>query len=226
MKTNLLGIALFALFTFSACNQTAQQEETPKEPVAKTPAEVVETPSPILELRDLMAGSFSSEKQAESDTDYYAISLYMHPIWKGKGAYLYVEQSLSSMQDKPYRQRVYELEQGNDSMFISRVYALDTAEKYIGKWQEPEFFNDLDESILAEREGCEVFLAKLSATEYKGATHPTACGSTLRGASYAVSRLSIFADLIVSWYQGFDSTGAQVWGAEKGGYIFDRLADQ
>jgi hypothetical protein len=25
---------------------------------------------------------------------------------------------------------------------------------------------------------------------------------------------------IVSWDRGFDASGAQVWGAEKGGYIF------
>jgi hypothetical protein len=28
------------------------------------------------------------------------------------------------------------------------------------------------------------------------------------------------ADRMVSWDRGWDATGAQVWGATKGGYIF------
>jgi hypothetical protein len=31
------------------------------------------------------------------------------------------------------------------------------------------------------------------------------------------------ADRIVSWDRGFDGDRRQVWGAEKGGYIFGRI---
>ena len=46
------------------------------------------------------------------------------------------------------------------------------------------------------------------------------CESNLRGAKYAASRVTLTEHLLASWDQGFDETGKQVWGAEKGGYRF------
>ena len=60
-------------------------------------------------LFEMMQGSFDSKEQAAEDSAYYAISLHMYPIWPERGQFLYVEQALAAMQDKPYRQRVYEL---------------------------------------------------------------------------------------------------------------------
>ncbi|MDT7832785.1 CpcT/CpeT family chromophore lyase [Flavobacteriaceae bacterium S356] len=75
---------------------------------------------PDVELNELFAimqGSFNSEAQAKIDSSYYNISLHMYPIWRDKGNYLYVEQALNSMQNRPYRQRVYKVTRLNDSVF-------------------------------------------------------------------------------------------------------------
>ena len=40
--------------------------------------------------------------------------------------------------------------------------------------------------------------------------------------SYTTSEVSIEARAITSWDRGFDADGAQVWGAEKGPYVFAR----
>jgi CpeT protein len=46
------------------------------------------------------------------------------------------------------------------------------------------------------------------------------CPSNLRGATYATSEVVVQHDKMISWDRGFDSRDKQVWGAEKGGYIF------
>ena len=43
--------------------------------------------------------------------------LHMYPIWGSNVNFIYVEQSVSSMQEKPYRQRIYEIKRNSDSTF-------------------------------------------------------------------------------------------------------------
>ena len=60
---------------------------------------------------------------------------------------------------------------------------------------------------------------------YQGETRARECPSSLGGASYAVSSVTVRPDGIDSWDRGFDADHAQVWGAELGPYVFDRIAD-
>lgn len=179
----------------------------------------------LLTLSQAMTGSFSSKTQAEADSSYFDISLHMYPIWEDRagGPWLYVEQALSAAQDRPYRQRVYQLSRSEDGVFKSAVYTLPADSLFIGAWKTPAQFESLPVEELALREGCAVYLALQPDGTYSGKTKPNTCTSSLRGASYATSEVQVFADKIVSWDQGFDSTGVQVWGAEKGGYRFDKL---
>ena len=174
------------------------------------------------ELYSLMQGSFNSGKQAQQDSTYFDISLHMYPIWEDKGKFLYVEQALSSNQDRPYRQRVYELTQINDSVLSSAVYRIPNDSLWIGKWKTPSDFDSISPSDLSIRDGCAVLLKRIEANYFKGTTLNDACKSALRGASYATSKVEITSERISSWDQGFDASGNQVWGAEKGGYVFDK----
>ncbi len=176
------------------------------------------------ELLKFMTGSFSSEQQSISDTNYYHISLHMASIWpNSEKSYFYVEQALGTMQERPYRQRIYLVEDLGDGKFSSAVYAMEADSIYIGKWKTPDFFDQFDESILVERNGCAVFLEKREDGIYAGSTRERECESKLRGASYATSIVEIGPEAISSWDQGFDSLGQQVWGATEGPYIFDRI---
>ncbi len=178
----------------------------------------------LVELFSLMQGSYNSEKQASADSTYYNISLHMYPIWENEGNFLYVEQALYSMQNRPYRQRVYEVTRLNDSIFSSAIYTLPNDSLWIGKWKNPSTFNSLSKKELTLRKGCEVLLKRLSENNFKGKTGIKTCESALRGASYATSEVEIFKDRILSWDRGFDSIGKHVWGAEKAGYIFDKIS--
>lgn len=174
-------------------------------------------------LASYMYGTFTSSDQAAMDSAFYDITLHMYPIWESrKGNWLYVEQAVSSDQENPYRQRVYQLEQISDTTFISRVYTLPDEEAAIGKWQTTVFFDNLTADRLTERKGCEVYLTLQKDGTYRGATKENTCSSTLRGATYATSEVKISKDEIVSWDRGFDAEGNQVWGAETGGYIFKK----
>lgn len=173
------------------------------------------------ELHRLMTGSFDSRAQAGADESYYAIALHMYPIWEDQeGKWLYVEQSLYDGQDAPYRQRVYKLEQGKKGEFLSRVYTLPNPDDFIGAYKTPAKFNDLKPEDLIEREGCAVFLTRDADGTYRGSTNKNDCQSSLRGASYATSRVSINQSFVQSWDQGFNAAGEQVWGATEGGYMF------
>ncbi len=207
-----IGIRLLLTLTMVAsCKQAKNESPTEK------------NDTDIKELFALMQGSFNSEKQSLTDSTYYNISLHMYPIWEDKGNWLYVEQAMNSMQEKPYRQRIYEVKRNNNGELASYVYTIPNDSLWIGKWKTPESFKGLSKENLELRAGCEVLLSKISDGVFEGKTQDGTCESSLRGASYAMSAVKITASGIESWDQGFDSEGKQVWGATAGGYVFDKL---
>ena len=173
-----------------------------------------------------MAGSFTSAAQAAADSAYHAVTLHMVPIWRDRAGadttYLYVEQALASAPERPYRQRVYRVSPLPDGRWASAVYTLPDAGDYVGKWRTPAAFDALAPAALTEREGCTVFLARRPDGSFRGSTDARACGSTLRGATYATSEVTVRPGLVESWDRGYDADGRQVWGAEAGPYVFRR----
>ncbi|MBT8257139.1 MAG: chromophore lyase CpcT/CpeT [Bacteroidia bacterium] len=178
------------------------------------------------ELFNLMQGSFNSEKQSITDSTYFNISLHMYPVWEEKGYFLYVEQAMFAQQDKPYRQRIYKLKRLDETSFTSSIYTILNDSLWVGKWKSPKGFDSLEFEDLSLRNGCDVILVKSGENHFKGRTREYSCESTLRGASYATSEVVITADKIISWDRGFDPEGHQVWGAELGGYIFNKISHQ
>ena len=179
----------------------------------------------LQELKVLMTGTFNSAEQAASDSSYFDITLHMYPIWENSaGTWLYVEQSVTANQAKPYRQRVYELTSEPGGGFASKVYLINEPEKYIMAWKNNDGFKGLNRTDIELKEGCAVYLRKQADGSFSGATGEKSCSSELRGASYATSKVAVFKDKIISWDQGFNAEGEQVWGAVKGGYIFKKLA--
>ncbi len=174
------------------------------------------------QLTKIMQGHYSSEKQSISDESYFNISLRMTPIWKGKGNYLFVEQAMFDKQDSPYRVRVYKVYQRNNE-FVSEIYTVKNEKNWIGKWDNPKAYDALTEADIELKSGCEVVLQQKPDGTFSGKTGDKTCPSELRGASYASSIVTVTPKQIISWDQGYDKDGKQVWGAEKGGYVFDKL---
>ena len=172
-----------------------------------------------------MAGSFSSEAQSLSDSSYRHVRLHMIPIWQqqSEGYWFYIEQSIAGYEDRPYRQRIYHLVQQDDSTFRSDVFVFNNPLRFAGNWQTGEAVKGLTPDSLELREGCSIFLQRHSPEIYSGSTRGEGCESTLRGASYATSEVTITKTEMISWDRGFDDHRVQVWGAEKGGYIFKKI---
>lgn len=172
------------------------------------------------QLKTYMTGTFNSAAQAARDTTYFDITLHMYPIWTDReGCWLYVEQAVTARQEKPYRQRIYKLEQTGAQRFVSKVYTIKNEKDYVNAWKTPGAFDRLTLEGIELKSGCEVVLQP-SGRQFSGATGDKTCPSELRGASYATSRVTVFPDKILSWDQGFDAAGKQVWGATAGGYEF------
>ena len=175
-------------------------------------------------LVDYMVGSFSSEEQAEKDSNYFNIELEMVQLWKDRtdGPWLYIEQAVAESKDKPYRQRVYQLRKRNDGKIESLVYTIPDPLRFAGDYRKEFPLLRLTPDSLTLKEGCEVVLFQADEGYFEGSTVDKNCGSDLRGASYATSEVMIDKDKMISWDRGFDENGNQVWGANDGGYIFKK----
>lgn len=175
-----------------------------------------------------MAGAFDSKAQAMQDSaNYYEIHLHMKPIWENRkdGFWLYVEQAMVSALEKPYRQRIYHVFLSGDSAIISEVYELQKPLRFAGAWRDENMLSSLTTDSLISRTGCAIILKKNPDGSFSGKTGDRSCPSSLRGASYASSEVILTEKQMISWDRGFDASGKQVWGAEKGGYIFVKRTD-
>jgi hypothetical protein len=178
------------------------------------------------ELAEWMTGCFSSAAQAATDPEYFEVRLLMLPIWKARhdGPWLYIEQAVASALDQPYRQRVYHLVK-EDGGVRSEVFELPgDALDFAGAWRGVESFAALTPADLTERTGCAVHLRMTQGVNWSGSTLDDHCRSDFRGAAYATSIITLTPDSIESWDRGFDAAGEQVWGAVKGGYVFERTS--
>ena len=194
-------------------------------PAGEDPASLA-PPTPLQELNAWMSGSFSSAQQSASDPDnYFDIRLHMVPIWaeRADGPWLYVEQAAASAPDEPYRQRVYHLvkREGGGLRVDVNEFPGDPL-RFAGAWAEPSAFDALEPGDLMPRTGCSVHLER-SGAGYTGSTLGKGCSSTLRGASYATSFVTVTENSVTSWDRGFDEADEQVWGPTEGPYRFQRL---
>mgnify|MGYP003415299802 FL=1 len=181
-----------------------------------------------------MTGSFSSEAQSKADSNFYDIRLHMVEIQMGNeaGNWLYVEQAMGSAQDKPYRQRVYQVVEITLGIYESRVYEFENPLQYAGGWNDASKLSNLTFDKLILRDGCSITLkyehelvGDININRFVGSTGATSCPSSLRGASYATSEVVITDEQLLSWDRGWDVNGKQVWGAETGGYIFVKTTE-
>ena len=176
------------------------------------------------QLVQWMTGTFSSRQQSMTDPDFRHIVLHMARIWPQRedGVWLYVEQAVAESADRPYRQRVYHVRHVGEDLYASSVYTFDDPMSRAGAWRETSPLADLKPADLEPREGCTIYLQRRADGAFEGSTLGRLCGSELYGASWASSEVVITADGMVSWDRGWNDAGEQVWGAETGGYRFDR----
>jgi hypothetical protein len=173
------------------------------------------------ELAYTMAGSYTSAAQAKADTSYFEIELEMVRIWTKRkdGAWFYVEQATASSKAKPYRQRVYHVKQVNDSTFTSTILTIKGGAAWYGAYADLVKLEQIPMDSLETLQGCDITLIRRG-RDYVGSTNGRDCPNKRGEAAYATSEVTLRSDRMISWDRGWNNAGVQVWGAEKGGYIF------
>jgi hypothetical protein len=182
------------------------------------------TPADLERLAGWLSGSFSSEAQSRRDTSFRDVRLKIAPIWRnrGDGPWLYVEQAIAGAEARPYRQRIYRLAIGSDGRLESAIYALPAPLRFVGAWRDSTLLGRLSPDSLTARTGCSVYLRWDPSGKFTGGTEGNGCPSDLRGAAYATSEVDVRQDRMITLDRGYDASGTQVWGSEKGGYEFMR----
>jgi len=170
-----------------------------------------------------MCGSFSSAAQAQENSEYLDIRLHMVRIWSERddGYWLYVEQAVAWSQDEPYRQRVYHLTHVGADIFESQVFEFGDPLRFAGAWRTDAPLLGLRPDSLEARDGCAIVLRK-TGESFVGSTLGRLCQSTLRGADFATCEVTLTESRMECWDRGFAANGVQAWGAEHGGYVFEK----
>lgn len=175
----------------------------------------------VATMQKYLTGNFDSAEQATSDPSYFDIHLSICEVAVPElgPRVLYVEQARADSLNAPYRQRLYVVERRGDKG-VSRVFELKAPTKAKGWCKDPTRLT-LGAADVEERAGCAVELS-WDGTTFTGGTNGKDCPSTLEGATYATSEVTLDAKGLKSWDRGYDATGKQVWGAVKGPYVFTR----
>jgi CpeT protein len=173
-------------------------------------------------LFQLLHGRFDSSEQASANAAYLAVQLETCVVDAPEFGtrVLYVEQAVMGSLGQPYRQRLYVVEQGEAANTArSRVFEFVRPADWVGSCA-LDALALLPEDV-EERVGCDVVLT-WDGSSFSGGTSGQDCASTLQGASYATSQVTLQQDQLLSWDRGFDAQGRQVWGAAQGPYVFVR----
>lgn len=176
------------------------------------------------EVGTAMSGNYSNEAQAKADAKFDSIVMHMRPIWVDRidGLWMYVEQSLATKLDNPYRQRVYQIVDGNYPNSVEvRIYELPgDLQQYAGEWKKDRPLRQLMPDLLVPRAGCNVTMRLDDSKAWIGSTEPNQCVATTDGAAYSMSSVKMTQKEIQSWDRTYDSNGKQVSGSTTGPYIF------
>ncbi|MEZ4370304.1 MAG: chromophore lyase CpcT/CpeT [Polyangiaceae bacterium] len=173
-----------------------------------------------------LTGRFDSSDQAQADPTYFPIQLETCEVSAPElgERVLYVEQARMDALAQPYRQRLYVVDpEPEGTRVVSRVFELEEPTRWIAACAAKEPLTATPEDA-RERTGCAVHL-EAQGDVLVGGTLGTECTSTLNGASYATSEVTLDAASLASWDRGFAESGAQVWGATAGPYVFTRRTE-
>jgi hypothetical protein len=217
------ALALLTAISFGAAGAVAHADGQPTiSPASQTVAQ-------------WLSGSFDSSKQAAQDPGYFNVSLSSCAvaILDDSGsplvdaAHIYVEQAIAGQEAAPYRQRVYRVSDSQNAMGAveSEILLILESKKYTGLCSLPEAQRVIKRSVIEDR-GCSVFLnietVSGGISRATGSTPSGGCPSSFNGATSVESTVTLNEDSLIAWDIGRDAAGQQVWGPEKGPYIFLR----
>lgn len=176
-------------------------------------------------LKSRLLKVYDSSNQSLFQPDYFDVTI-KHcevnvtnvPKSESSSIFMLVEQAISTFVDRPYRIRFVKLkyDQATDT-YLSVNFEPENPRQWSGTCYSDEV-TTVDYQQFSDAK-CTIELKKIG-DDFVGSTPEQGCKSEFNGATVFRSRTTISDGKILSWDQGFDDFGNQVWGAVKGPYQF------
>ncbi len=222
LSTKIFVLTLSSLCTSAfAINLPLKTATTPR----------LSTNAQVQLLEKYITGKLDTSDHAVEDHEFYNITLkHCRVTLDAPGAannvYLYVEQSRSEMQDRPYRKRFMRLAPlARAGQVTSSIYEVEGADQYLGLCDKSAAERVVPASIFSNQSKCTVFLTQ-NGNNFFGSTPLQGCVSNHNGATYMTNKTEVSDGFMSSWDRGFNAEGKQMWGAVKGPYMFKRITSQ
>lgn len=171
-----------------------------------------------------LVGNYANTNQAASDAAVPALSLHICPIWTDRidGLWVYVEGTTQSDPGTPYRQRIYQVVDGNDADSVdARMYEFsDNGSKYAGAWKASNPLDALSPFLLTPRAGCTTTFQRAADGSWTGRMRPNECATDYKGASYTISDVTLSDSTLTALDRGFDAQGKEVWTGSTAPIVF------
>ena len=177
-----------------------------------------------VQLADWMTGWFSSARQAADDPEHpYPIRMVGARIWteRDNGAWLYMEQALEESPSEPYRQWIYRIADDAGMIRIDVYTFKEDPRGFAQPWERGmSVFNRLGLEDVTRRSGCSIYVTRSVDGRFVGGTDEGTCLTSLNGASYVTSEMSVSATRVTMWDRGYNESGRQVYGPVRGPLVF------
>ena len=184
-------------------------------------------PSPAsVALARALVGDYSNAAQAKANPAVVELVLHVRPIWADRidGLWLYVESALASTPDNPYRQRVYQVVDGNEALSVdSRIYDFpENPSRYAGAWKAARPLDALSPDLLVPRAGCTTTFQRAADGSWQGAMRAGECATNHNGAAYTRSEVTLTRDALSVMDRAYDTAGNVVWEASPEPLRFEK----
>ncbi|MFN6464703.1 MAG: chromophore lyase CpcT/CpeT [Nostoc sp. DedVER02] len=187
----------------------------------------------LIALGEYLAGEFDNQEQAIGEPIWYVhLRMWQRPInlFTEDSITLFAEQANALNLDKPYRQRIMRLRQGNNDKSLEVQYYMPQDPDVLrGAGNNPTLLNTLTPEQLDLLPGCILTVTQetLAGDRYKFTATPqpeTLCSFTYLGNSIYVSLgFETTATAFHSYDKGIDpATGKATWGAIMGPYRYTK----
>ena len=185
-------------------------------------------PSPNAKaLATALVGNYTNADQVTADPSFEGLEFHACPIWPDRidGLWVYIEGSRSGSPEKPYRQRIYQIVDGNNASSVdARMYEFPTdPAKFAGAWKNPHLLEEVTPFLLIPRAGCTTTFHTSADGSWVGTMRPTECATDWKGAAYSVSDVTLTKSELSAWDRGYDASGKEVWAATKAPIKFTKI---
>ncbi len=188
----------------------------------------------LLTLAHYLVGEFDNREQALADPAWYVHLRLWHrrvPLFEEDSMTIFAEQANIVQLDKPYRQRILRLTEGQNvhAPLKAQYYMPKNPSAVLGAGCNPDLLNTLTPDQLELLPSCvlDVSLETLAYHSYKFTATPpinTLCSFTYGGITIQVSLgFESTQDKFMSFDKGIDPiTGKATWGAILGPYCYTK----